>query len=130
MKPAKISVLAPGLIGGSVALGAFGGCRMLSSPHSIRPRSDASLRFGVISDVHLLGRNAAPPEYSDYRGDETVFRQALEQYPGERVGSFASWHAIPYGMNDRKAGPGRASGPRPISSSSARAVSRTFFGWT
>lgn len=67
-------------IGGSVALGAFGGCRMFLSPHSSFRRSGANLRFGVISDVHLLGRNAAPLEYNDYRGDETVFRQALEWY--------------------------------------------------
>ena len=67
-------------IGGSLALGAFGGCRMSSSRHSTCMPAGANLRLGVISDVHLLGRNAAPLDYCDYRGDETVFRQTLEWY--------------------------------------------------
>ena len=88
-------------IGGSFAFGAFGGCRMFSSSHPSCLRSDANLRFGVISDVHLLGRNAAPLDYSDYRGDETVFRQALEWYRDRGVDAvMIAGDIADYGMVD------------------------------
>ena len=65
-----------------------------------------SMFYGVSFAVHGVDNPKA--ETTPFENDtlKSVFRQVLEQYPGERVGVFASWHAIPYGMIDRKAGPG------------------------
>jgi predicted phosphodiesterase len=45
-------------IGGSAALGAFGGCRFLQTGSSFRAGEAPRLRFGVVSDVHIcFGKN-------------------------------------------------------------------------
>ena len=45
-------------IGGAAALGAFGGCRMFRADSSFKAGVAPRLRFGVVSDVHILwGRN-------------------------------------------------------------------------
>ncbi len=74
------------LIGGASAfgaLGAFGGCRFLRAPHGFRSGGTPRLRFGVVSDIHIL-RVGADEEVSA-NGNNLSFRHTLEWFREQGV---------------------------------------------
>ena len=70
-------------VGGAAfgALGAFGGNRFVASAiaFSVRPR----LRFGVVSDVHIMSADA--PDTNGHSGSPETFRKTLEWFRGQEV---------------------------------------------
>ena len=69
-------------IGGAASFGAFGGCRFFSGDDvaSGAPR----LRFGVVSDIHIVLR-AAPGEAETLRNNELTFVRTLEWFRDQGV---------------------------------------------
>ena len=59
-----------------------------------------SMFYGVDSSVHGITNDIA--ESTPFQNEQlkSVFRQTLDAYPGEKVGIFATWYAIGYGMTD------------------------------
>jgi hypothetical protein len=86
-------------IGGAAAAGAFGGCRFFRSPHGASDDVRPSMTFGVVSDVHVLGANAAPGEFCEFRGDTALWRRTLEWFRDRGVDAvMAVGDMADYGM--------------------------------
>ena len=83
--------------GGKVTWNAYSPVPTLSAP------AWCSMFYGVPYSVHETTNAIAETEPFRHRELKSVFRQTLDQYPGEAVGVFATWHAIPYGMVDSRA---------------------------
>jgi len=67
-------------IGGAASLGAFGGCRFFSC-HDYRAGGTPNVRFGVISDIHLLGAKCD----NLYMGDDTTLVHTLKWFRDQGV---------------------------------------------
>ena len=86
-------------IGSALSFGAFGGCRFLTVPSGSASSGTPNLTFGMLSDIHILGANAAPDEFCDLRGDAKVFRAALEWLRDRQVDAvMISGDLADYGM--------------------------------
>ena len=72
-------------IGGAAAAGAFGGCRLFRSAHGLFGDGAPELAFGVVSDVHVLGSNAAPEEHCVFRGDTRLWQETLKWFGNQGV---------------------------------------------
>jgi len=69
-------------IGGTAAFGAFGGCRFFSAD-GFRATGEPRLRFGVVSDIHIL-RIGAGEKMSDW-GNNLTFKHTLEWFRDQNV---------------------------------------------
>jgi len=66
-------------IGGAASFGAFQGCRFLPSPFDLG--STPQIRFGVVSDIHVIAENVD----RDSCGNTRTFRRALKWFDRQGV---------------------------------------------
>lgn len=67
-------------LGGAASLGAFAGCRFFNS-HDFRSGGTPNIRFGVVSDIHILDEKGD----KGYQGDTATFIRTLEWFRDQGV---------------------------------------------
>ena len=75
------------LIGGAAALGAFGGGRFVLAAPGFKAGEKPRLRFGVVSDIHILRVGAN--EKMEGAGNNLTFKHTLEWFRSQGVDAVA-----------------------------------------
>ena len=75
------------LIGGAAVLGAFGGSRFVLAAPGFKAGEKPRLRFGVVSDIHILRVGAN--EKMEGGGNNLTFKHTLEWFRSQGVDAVA-----------------------------------------